>query len=188
MTAARKLKKCKICSVEFAPAFTLSRVCSVQCALLHARLDAAKRQHRENRKLKAAIKPRAQWLKEAQATYNAYIRERDRDLPCISCGDFTPMTRGGDYDCGHYRSVGANPELRFEELNTHKQCKQCNAHLSGNIVNYRIGLLMRIGEEKVAWLEGPHEPKKYTIDDLKTIKTEYQRKRKELITKPFYPV
>ena len=127
-------------------------------------------------------------MRDAQRAFNAYIRARDVDLPCISCGDFTPMTRGGDYDCGHYRSVGANPELRFEELNAHKQCKRCNSHLSGNIVNYRIGLLMRIGEEKVAWLEGPHEPKKYTIEDLKAVIATYRAKLKALQTNPVYPV
>ncbi len=166
----------------------MQRVCSVGCAISLARAAQQKVERKLHREAKTKLKTRSQWLKEAQTTFNAYIRARDVDLPCISCGDFTPMTRGGDYDCGHYRSVGANPELRFEELNTHKQCKRCNSHLSGNIVNYRIGLLMRIGEENVAWLEGPHEPKKYTIDDLKAIKAEYRQKLKDLKTQPVYPV
>ena len=53
-------------------------------------------------------------------------------------------------------------------------------HLSGNAVLYRRALVELIGVEKVEWLEGPHEPKKYTIDDLKAIKAEYIRKRKEI--------
>lgn len=192
MTAALKQKKCRVCDEQFTPTNTLQRACSPACALNGAKAkreqQEAKEQRRALRLAKEKLKPRSQWMREAQTAYNAYIRERDKDLPCISCGDFTPMTRGGDYDCGHYRSVGANPELRFEELNTHKQCKQCNSHLSGNIVNYRIGLLMRIGEEKVRWLEGPHEPKKYTIEDLTAIKAEYRQKLKDLKTKPYYPV
>jgi hypothetical protein len=38
----------------------------------------------------------------------------------------------------------------------------------------------RIGADKVDWLEGPHEPKRYTIEELKTIKAEYRAKTKEL--------
>jgi len=188
MTANRKPKKCRVCPAEFIPVNSLQKACSVDCALEIGRKAAAKVERKLLRDRKAMLRTRSEWMRLAQIAYNGYIRERDRDLPCISCGDFTPMTRGGDYDCGHYRSVGANPELRFEELNAHKQCKRCNAHLSGNIVNYRIGLLMRIGEEKVAWLEGPHEPKKYTIEDLKAIKVEYQKKRKNLAIRPHYPV
>ena len=30
-----------------------------------------------------------------------------------------------------------------------------------------------IGAEAVAWLEGRHEPKRYSIDDLKQIKARY---------------
>lgn len=166
----------------------MQKACSVVCALVLTREATNKIERKLLRDRKVKLRTRSDWMKLAQASYNAYIRSRDEDLPCISCGDFTPMTRGGDYDCGHYRSVGANPELRFEELNTHKQCKRCNGHLSGNIVNYRIGLQLRIGDEKLAWLEGPHEPKKYTIEDLKEIRALYERKRKELKTKPVYPV
>lgn len=195
MMKSLRPKKCKICAGLFEPWSPLAQCCGMKCAIAKARADSdsenrliAKAERKKLREAKAKLKTRSQWMREAQAAYNAYIRARDQDLPCISCGDFTPMTRGGDYDCGHYRSVGANPELRFEVLNTHKQCKRCNGHLSGNIVNYRIGLQLRIGEEKLAWLEGPHDPKKYTIDDLKSIKAEYTKRRKELASNPVYPV
>lgn len=47
-------------------------------------------------------------------------------------------------------------------------------------MNYRVSLLQRIGVEVVEWLEGPHEPKRYTIEDLKAIKAEYREKTREL--------
>ena len=78
------------------------------------------------------------------------------------------------------RSVGACPELRFCELNVHKQCSACNNHKSGNIVEYRINLVKKIGVEQVEWLEGSHEPKKYTIEQIKSIQTEYKNKLREL--------
>jgi len=192
MRQSLKLKKCKVCKAEFLPWSTLQRCCGkVQCALDLVRAEAeadkkrwAREERRKLREAKAKLKTRSQWMREAQAAFNAYVRARDEGLPCISCGIFGPRK----YDAGHYRSVGSNPALRFDEDNCHLQCVPCNQHKSGNAIDYRIGLLARIGEERVARLEGPHEPKKYTIDDLKAIKAEYTRKRKELAQNPVYPV
>jgi len=114
--------------------------------------------------------------REAQKAFNAYIRARDSLLPCVSCGRF----HTGKYDAGHYRSRGAFPELRFNELNCHKQCSPCNTQLSGNIANYRPILLERIGQEMLDFVEGPHEPVKYTCAELKEIELLYKRKLKEL--------
>ena len=69
--------------------------------------------------------------------------------------------------------------MRFEELNTHKQCMPCNSHLSGNLINYRINLIKKIGLEAVEWLEGPHKPKKYTIENLKEIRDKYRKMGKD---------
>ena len=104
------------------------------------------------------------------------MRARDASQPCISCG----RHHEGKYDAGHYRTVGSNPALRFEPLNCHKQCVPCNQHKSGDIVNYRISLVLRIGQDKVDWLEGPHEPRRYTIDDLKAIRADYKARLKQL--------
>jgi hypothetical protein len=125
-----------------------------------------------------AIKPKSEYVKEAQTAFNSYIRERDKDLPCISC----QRNHSGQYHAGHYRTTKAAPELRFNESNVHKQCSVCNNHLSGNILEYRINLINHLGIEVVEWIEGKHEPKKYSIDDLKSIKEEYKLKLKELKT------
>ena len=125
---------------------------------------------------KEKIKKRSEYLSDAQKAFNAFIRERDKNEPCISC----MRHHQGQYHAGHYRSVGACPELRFCELNVHKQCSACNNHKSGNIVEYRINLVKKIGEEQLEWLEGKHEPKKYTIEQIKEIRAKYQLKLKEL--------
>lgn len=186
MKPSLKPKPCKSCGELFTPGNSLQRACGVQCALRLAREQTAKAERKLLRARKEKLKPRAQWMREAQTAFNAYIRARDADLPCISCGTFDPNIQ---YCAGHYLTRGAHPDLAFEPFNVHRQCnRRCNLELSGNIVNYRIGLLMRIGEEKVAWLEGPHEPKKYSIEDLKAMKAEYKQKLKDLKDKPFYPV
>ena len=112
----------------------------------------------------------------AQKAFNAYIRARDSDCSCISCG----RSSGCKINAGHYKSVGSTPELRFNELNVHLQCEHCNMFKSGNIENYRINLIDKIGLDKVEWLEGPHEPKKYTCEDLKEIELIYKGKIKKL--------
>lgn len=170
-------KKCSACRVTFTPSRPLQAACCVPCAITLANAsrqrETAVIERRERAERKAArerIKTKAEHMKEAQAAFNEFIRERDRDLPCISCG----RHHEGQYHAGHYRTVGANPELRFEPLNVWKQCAPCNNHKSGDIVNYRIELVKRIGPEKVQWLEGPHEPKRYTVDELKAMKAHYR--------------
>ena len=51
---------------------------------------------------------------------------------------------------------------------------------SGNLLGYRPGLIQKIGIEAVEWLEGPHEAKKYTVDELKAMTADYRAKTKEL--------
>lgn len=135
-----------------------------------------KETRKANKSRREELRPRSWYLKEAQKWFNKFIRLRDRDEACISCKRST----GAKINAGHYRSVGSSPELRYEELNCHLQCEHCNSYRSGNIENYRPNLIQKIGEDKVEWVEGPHEPKKYTIDDLKEIIQTYKGKCKEL--------
>lgn len=178
-----KPKRCKVCRSEFVPRQSFQAFCSVECGVKlaqdkqskeRARVDKAERA--EIRQAKERIKSRGDHLKDAQTAFNAWIRERDAALPCISCG----RHHEGQYHAGHYRTTAAAPELRFEPLNVHKQCAPCNNHMSGNIVEYRINLVKKIGAEAVEWLEGPHEPAKLTIDDIKAITAKYRALVREI--------
>ena len=179
-------KTCKnpACGEKFVAQRLGQAVCSPKCGLAikdvnqdKARKAIAEVGRKELRAAKERIKPKGQYMREAQAAFNAWIRARDAAQPCISCG----RHHDGKYDAGHYRTVGSNPALRFEPLNCHKQCVPCNQHKSGDIVNYRISLVVRIGQDKVEWLEGPHEPQRYTIDDLKEIKARYKAMLKGMV-------
>jgi hypothetical protein len=130
---------------------------------------------------KEAIKTIPELIKEAQREFNAYIRARDRDQPCICCG--LPLGTGevgGAYDAGHYRSVGSASHLRFSEDNCHAQRKQCNRYGAGRVVEYRMGLIDRIGAERVESLESSNEPHKWTREELIAIRDDYRAKLKEL--------
>ncbi len=176
MSKPIKPKKCKQCKALFTPMKPLQSVCGFQCAIDSVNKQKSKALNQDIRRRKLALKTRQEWLKDAQRYFNIYIRLRDEALPCISCGRF----HGGQHHAGHYRTVGSSPALRFDESNCHKQCAPCNNHLSGNIVNYRLSLIKKIGIEKVEWLEGPHEPKHYTIEEIQQIKILYKEKTKEL--------
>jgi hypothetical protein len=180
-----KQKTCKSCGGKFRPSLSTQKACGVKCALelakkpenqAVARKAIAQRERQEIQVRKQKLKSRADYVKEAQAVFNQWVRLRDEAQPCISCG----RHHQGKYDAGHYRTTAACPELRFDPLNVHKQCSPCNTQLSGNIVEYRLELIRRIGQERVDWIEGPHEAKRYTIDDLKAINAEYRAKIKHL--------
>lgn len=145
---------------------------------------AAKVEKAETRKRKEAIKTLPTLKREAQNAFNAFIRARDASKPCICCG--LPLSAGdvgGAYDCGHYRSVGSAPHLRFDERNAHGQRKQCNRWGAGRAVDYRLGLIERIGLEAVEALEADNTVRKYTADELRAIKTMYREKLKKLTEK-----
>ena len=188
MTIERKQPKPKTCRnpacrASFVPQRLGQAVCNYTCGLAikdvnqeRARKSLAQVERREIKVRKEKLKSRADHLKDTQQAFNAWVRERDAELPCISCG----RHHQGKYDAGHYRTVGSNPALRFEPLNCHRQCSPCNTQLSGNIVNYRIALVTRIGAEALDWLEGPHEAKKYTVEELKAMTADYRAKTREL--------
>lgn len=187
-----KPKKCAVrtCRAPFVPKQSFQTWCSPDCAVLIARAKQEKQrkalsqvERREIKVRKEKLKSRSDHMREAQTSFNAWIRERDRLQPCISCDSMpsdSDLITGSRWDAGHYRSVGACPELRFEPLNVHRQCVKCNQHLSGNAVEYRIRLVRRIGQAAVEWLEGSHEPKKYTVEQLQQIKAEFRALLRDL--------
>ena len=178
--SALKRKKCKAenCNNFYDQFRSTQSACSVDCALEIAKAKTVKQYKLETYTLKRDFRAndRAHQLKLTQAEFNKFIRLRDEGKPCISCGRHHP----GQNHAGHYLSVGAHPELRFEESNVHLQCAPCNNHLSGNIIEYRKGLLNRIGPFQLEWLEGPHKAANYTLEDIKKIRAESKAKIKNL--------
>lgn len=193
MTIERKQPKPKTCKnpdcrASFVPQRLGQAVCSPKCALATVEVQKAKEKkslaqagRRDIKVRKEALKSRGDHMREAQQAFNEYIRTRDQAAGhfCISSGK--PLDWSGNaVDAGHYRSVGSAPHLRFDERNCHAQSKQDNRFLSGNAVDYRIGLIARIGQEAVDALESDQSVRKYTVDEIKAIKAEYRAKTKEL--------
>ena len=180
---SKKQPICKWCKNAFTRSSSLQKVCTWTCGLKLAESERVKKEQKafkaETAVMKKAIKDkdRAYWIKKSQTAFNAYIRARDAGLPCISCG--VPDGQGKRNAC-HYRPAGVNTALRFNEDNVFGGCERCNTYQSGNLVNYRIGLIKRIGIEKVEWLESNHEIKKWSVSELKAIEAQYKAKLKAL--------
>ena len=196
MDKSRRKKKCKLCGEQFTPYRDFQPVCKeheYQYAIEQLNKQRNKKQSEIRRSQKAveakarkvmqlrkeSLKPRAKLLREAQQAFNSYIRARDENKPCISCGrsfEISPYAKGQLFDAGHYRSVGSSPENRFNEDNVHGQCVRCNRELSGNAVEYRKNLILRIGLERVEAVENNNQAVKYSLDDLRRIRDEYRSK------------
>lgn len=174
-------RKCEVCRASFKPTKPVQTICGFACAVDLAFSIRAKAykvaQVKERREAKLKKESKLPfWIKKVETVFNLFIRLRDAELPCISCG----RHHQGQWHAGHYLTVGAHRELRFDELNVHKQCQPCNTHLHGNLILYRKGLLQKLGVEVVDWLEGPHPLNHYTVDDLKVKFTHYSAKAKQL--------
>lgn len=169
-----KPKKCAVCGGEFVPYRSTQKVCSTTCAISLGKSNVqkqnAKAWRKEKKIRKEKLKTQSDWQQDLQKVFNEFIRLSQKGNTCISCSNPNPT------DAGHYRSVGAHPELRFEEKNVNLQCRKCNGYWGGNLIEYRKGLLNKYGVEVVKWLEGPHEPVKLSIPEIKE-KIEYYREK-----------
>ena len=183
---SRRCSHCKKkCPSETMLSSNLRAFCSMDCLRAFTESDkgrkaikkAVTRQNREDRaRVLEKHKTRSEWIREAQKAFNAYVRWRDRNEPCISCGRYVDNdVVGGNWDAGHYRSVGSAPHLRFHLWNCHKQCVKCNRYLSGNVANYRVGLVWKWGQTKVEELEVLQSTQKIDINYAKRVKSIFTR-------------
>lgn len=189
---AYKQKVCAQCDITFTPNRYLQKVCGPRCEISYHKA-ARERKAQCDRKDKLKIrklerKPIGYFRSKAQLAFNAFIRERDYMAPCISCGETNPPDLyGGQWDCGHFKTVGGFPELRFEERNAYRQCKPCNAgsakygaKAATVAQKYEANLVKLFGQDLVDWLNGPHEMTHYRREDYIRIAATYRRKFREL--------
>jgi len=180
---ANAKKKCRHCKeydlVESGYKVPLGWFCSMSCMVEHGKKGATasleKIKREKHTKLRLELKTASEWRVEAQTAFNAYIRHRDRDEPCISC-DSVATRENGYWDAGHYRSRGAARHLSFHQHNNFKQCHKCNRYLSGNVVEYRHRLIDRIGLAKVEALESNNDIVRHDIKYLARIKRIFKAK------------
>ena len=179
-----KKRKCKECRAEFTPYSSLITWCSPNCgymvsqkALKRTEAKKEKKERALHREKKKAVKRRSEWLADLQIEVNKYIRLRDKDEPCCTCGK---TDEGVQYHAGHYLSRGAFPDLRFELTNNHKQCATCNTYKGGERDIYQQFIIEKYGKEHDEWLrcKENHPMLKDTLPHWQDIEAEIKRYRK----------
>jgi hypothetical protein len=173
------MPRCKNCKEKYEQYEFNNKFCKeIDCQTAKAlfKLSKIKTQKKKDwkqkkKELKEKLKTNSDYTKEVQTVFNQWVRLRDKGLPCISC-----QKPSKKENAGHYRSVGSSPHLRFEPMNCHLQCEYCNTYLHGNLINYRVNLINKIGVEAVEKLEQNQESKKYSIPELIELKQVYKEK------------
>jgi hypothetical protein len=117
---------------------------------------------------------------ELQTVFNTFVRERDKDQPCISCG-LPKETK----QAGHYFAVKGYDSLRFDEDNVHGECSGCNCFDESHLIGYGDNLIERIGVDRYERLrqraaEYKKNGYKWTRSELLEKIEYYKQKIKEL--------
>lgn len=183
MNRTPRPRPCPVCREEFTPkriGLKITKCClNPGCVLDYAQGIRAKDYDRQTKDMKKKLldNDKSHWKQKAQKAFNEFIRLRDANDGCISCDK--PHDWHGQWHAGHYKTVGARPDLRFCEDNCHKQCSVCNNYLSGNLANYFHKLRDKIGSDGILSLEMIREVKT-TVDYYKDIHRIYTGKIREL--------
>jgi len=175
------MAKCKNCKQQFTPVSFNRKYCiENECNDLYyeeLKKKALQKWNKEKKVKKENLQTVQELMKATQLVFNKYIRERDKDKPCISCLNEKPKK----VNAGHFYSSGGHKNITFNEDNVHLQCEYCNTYLHGNLIEYRKNLIDRIGIERVEALEQiAHHTRKFTREELKDLANKYKEKIKEL--------
>jgi len=177
-------RRCKVCQIVFDIKQPLQSVCSYICAIEYSKKLKANKEKIEWKKTKSDLKDKVKTLSqfeaEAKKSFQKWIRLRDKDLPCISCGS----TESDTFDGGHFKKAEIYSGVIFDERNVNKQCRRCNRFLNGNELLYREGLIKRFGDDFVKELEQyANETRQYkwTKEQLIAKKLQYDLKIKEFL-------
>ena len=139
--AFRKYGLCSSCYAEFLTETEVGKLI-LSKALNKAqkpRIELEKA-HKENKEKKGI----AGALLVTKTLVHAYVRKRDQNKPCISCG----CQWNDKFQAGHYYPGGSFETLKFNLDNINGQCIQCNLFNEGNFENYTLKLPERIGKER----------------------------------------
>lgn len=182
MKSKLTVRRCKYCNERFQQTQPLQYLCMPpkECAWKYQKLlkdkVRAKLEKEEMKVLKDGLLTHKDWLRMLQSVFNTYIRHRDRNEPCISCGCDMSNRKG---NASHYYSVKPYYGVRFHEDNVHLSCVPCNQHQHGNLTEYRIRLPLKIGLERFKHLEAiRHKECRLSIPEIKELIEVYKNKIK----------
>jgi DNA-directed RNA polymerase subunit N (RpoN/RPB10) len=145
---------------------------------LRAKKQVQKDERVKDNVIREKLKTLGQYESDAKKEIQKWVRKRDSNLPCISCGTFTSDL----WDGGHFKKAEIYSGVIFDEMNIHRQCRKCNRFLGGNELNFREGLIARYGEDYVLNIEKKAlETRNYKFnkEELKELREKYRLLNKE---------
>ena len=172
------MAKCKQCGKKFTPFNSLNKVCGFSCAIELGKIKPVKPAYKRvaselKREAKEKLESYPKRLQKAKKVFQSWIRKRDKNQPCISCG----TTLSKQWDGGHYLKAELYSGVIFDERNVNKQCVSCNKYKDGNVTAYRQQLVKKIGTKAVEDLEqlaNKTRFKKWSSNELEEIKRKYK--------------
>ena len=172
------MPRCKHCKKKFEPMHFNQKYCmETECLKVWVEKVKEVQWKKRKRRLKEELKTTSDYIKEAQKWVNRFVRFRDKDKPCVSCG--SALT--GKYDAGHFFSAGGHASTRFDPRNIHGQCVFCNQYEHGALYKYQKELINRIGQDEFNDLELKSKKiSKWDKENLKKIIKDYKEKCKEI--------
>lgn len=179
-----KKRTCRICRSKFEPRQSIQPTCDkFECKVAYAEKVAAKsaekraKDHRKKtREQKLEAKPIQYFRRRAEAAVNAFVRERDRDEPCISCRTYDSY----EWHAGHFVPVGRASSIRYDPANIHKQCFECNTHKGGNATLYEKFLTIKIGAAEVDRLKNAPRIYEWTREECLAIEAFFKEELRKL--------
>jgi hypothetical protein len=168
--------RCKNCKTKFEPKTFLQKYCTnEECIRVFVEEAKSKAWKKTKKNMQENLETIQDLVKAAQIVFNKYIRLRDKDELCISCKQKPKKS-----NAGHFYNANNHWNVRFNENNVHLQCEHCNTFLSGNLINYRLNLINKIGLEQLTLLEAEaKKTRKFTKDELKETINIYKKKIKQ---------
>ena len=101
---------------------------------------------------------------------------------CCTCGKIGQWKY---MDCGHFisKGLGGASGIRWDERNSHLQCKQCNAFRQGNYPEYEKFMLKKYGQKVIDELHIKHKVNRYSWMDFEGLAEYYKQEFNKLKSK-----
>ena len=170
---------CKVCYWEWMQETEGGKIHYQKQFLPKVKKATEKEQRKRTKEERESMKSISRLIQEAREPFQKWIRFRDANEPCISCG----TTNAEIWDGSHFFKAEIYTGLIFNEVNVNKSCDRCNRFLGGNESGYRLGLVKKYGEKVVSELEEAANnlrQYKFSREEIKNIKTKYQKLLREI--------
>jgi hypothetical protein len=172
-----RLKGCWFYGEENAAQYLMAQNCKKRLSDEKKR-NKAKRSETHRKKKEFYFNDRKHQTELAQTAFNKWVRTVYLGQGCYTCDE---KSQERQYQAGHYLTVGARGDRRYNPDNVRLQCVNCNMYNGGRQVVFRANLIDELGLTRVKALEANLDPsKKHSMDELRAVTTKFNRLTKAI--------